>query len=131
MADWLVSIQLPEGAFQGGRIDSRPVVPVTFNTGQVLLGLAAAHGHFGGYAEPLQRAADWLVRTQDSDGCWRLFPSPFALSGEKVYETHVAWALLEADKARRRSRLCGGGTCKRQMGSQISGGQRLAQELLS
>ena len=98
MADWLVSIQLPEGAFQGGRIDSRPIVPVTFNTGQVLLGLAAAHGHFGGYAEPLQRAADWLVRTQDSDGCWRQFPSPFALSGEKVYETHVAWALLEADK---------------------------------
>lgn len=98
MSDWLVSIQLPEGGFQGGRIDSRPIVPVTFNTGQILLGLAAAHRQFGGYAEPLVRAADWLVRTQDADGCWRRYPSPFALSGEKVYETHVAWGLLEADR---------------------------------
>jgi hypothetical protein len=98
MSDWLVSIQLPDGGFQGGRIDSRPVVPVTFNTGQILLGLAAAHRQFDGYAEPLQRAADWLVRTQDPDGCWRRHPSPFALPGEKVYETHVAWALLEADR---------------------------------
>ena len=32
MLDWLVSIQLPGGAFQGGKIDSTPVVPVTFNT---------------------------------------------------------------------------------------------------
>ena len=28
----------PEGGFQGGRIDSVPVVPVTFNTGQILIG---------------------------------------------------------------------------------------------
>lgn len=98
MTDWLVGIQLADGGFQGGRIDSRPIVPVTFNTGQVLLGLTAAHEHFGGYAEPMQRAADWLVETQDPDGCWRRFPSPFTLSGEKVYETHVAWALLEADR---------------------------------
>src|SRR5262249_3862021 len=41
MLDWLVSIQLPEGGFQGGMIDQTPVVPVTFNTGQILLGLAA------------------------------------------------------------------------------------------
>jgi hypothetical protein len=40
MLDWLVGIQLPGGGFQGGRIDSVPVVPVTFNTGQILLGLA-------------------------------------------------------------------------------------------
>jgi len=40
MLDWLVSIQLHDGGFQGGIIDSRPTVPVTFNTGQILLGLA-------------------------------------------------------------------------------------------
>ncbi|MFA6262632.1 MAG: hypothetical protein WC760_14300, partial [Bacteroidia bacterium] len=39
MADWLVGIQLPGGGFQGGKIDSVPVVPVTFNTGQILIGL--------------------------------------------------------------------------------------------
>ena len=49
MADWLVDIQLPCGGFQGGKIDSIPVVPVTFNTGQILLGLAAAEVEFGEY----------------------------------------------------------------------------------
>src|SRR5687768_3923710 len=40
MLDWLVSIQLPCGGFQGGKVDSEPIVPVAFNTGQILLGLA-------------------------------------------------------------------------------------------
>jgi hypothetical protein len=97
MLDWLVSIQLPAGGFQGGLIDSRPVVPVTFNTGQILLGLAAGAREFGeSYRIPMLRAADWLVATQDADGCWRRFPTPFAAAGEKTYETHVAWGLLEA-----------------------------------
>lgn len=96
MLDWLVKIQLAEGGFQGGVIGETPVVPVTFNTGQILMGLAAGQFAFGGYLEPLRRAADWLVRTQDEDGCWRNHPSPFAEPGEKAYETHVAWGLLEA-----------------------------------
>lgn len=96
MADWLVSIQLPGGGFQGGKVDSKPVVPVTFNTGQILLGLAAAEASFGGYRSAMQRAADFLVETQDRDGCWRRHPTPFAKAGEKAYETHVAWGLLEA-----------------------------------
>lgn len=97
MLDWLVSIQFPDGAFQGGRIDAEPRVPVTFNTGQILLGLAAGSKEFGGdYLEPMRRAADWLVGTQDPDGCWRKFPTPLTAPGEKAYETHVAWGLLEA-----------------------------------
>jgi hypothetical protein len=101
MLDWLVSIQLPCGGFQGGVIDQTPVVPVTFNTGQILMGLAAGVREFGGaYLEPMRRAADWLVATQDPDGCWRRFATPFAAPGEKAYETHVAWGLLEASRAR-------------------------------
>lgn len=96
MADWLVAIQLPGGGFQGGRIDSVPVVPVTFNTGQILIGLAAAESAFGGYRPAMRAAADWLVATQDPDGCWRSHPTPFAAPGEKEYETHVAWGLFEA-----------------------------------
>jgi hypothetical protein len=42
------------------------------------------------------KAADWLVKVQSSDGCWRKYPSPFAPPGEKTYDTHVAWGLLEA-----------------------------------
>jgi hypothetical protein len=69
-----------------------------FNTGQILLGLAAGERQLGGYREPLCRAADWLVSVQDADGCWRRHASPFALAGEKTYDTHVAWGLIEAER---------------------------------
>jgi hypothetical protein len=96
MLDWLVSIQSPEGGFQGGSIAATPVTPVTFNTGQILLGLVSGVRAFGQYQEAMRRAADWLVQTQDADGCWRRHPTLHATPGEKVYETHVAWGLLEA-----------------------------------
>jgi hypothetical protein len=100
MLDWCVAIQFPEGGFQGGRIDSTPVVPVTFNTGQILIGLAAGAKAYGDqiYIEAMHRAADWLRDTQDDDGCWRKFPTPFAQPGEKAYETHVAWGMFEAER---------------------------------
>jgi hypothetical protein len=96
--DWLMSIQLSQGAFQGGRIDQRPVVPVTFNTGQVLLGLAAGAEELGEarYRTSMVGAADFLRDTLDADGCWRRYPSPFAGPGEKAYETHASWGLFEA-----------------------------------
>ena len=97
MLDWLVSIQFPDGGFQGGAVGSRPRMPVTFNTGQILLGLAAGVQQFGSvYLDSMIRAADWLAKTQDRDGCWRTHSTPFAIEGEKSYETHVAWGLFEA-----------------------------------
>jgi hypothetical protein len=97
MLDWLVSIQMPGGGFRGGVTSDGPAVPVTFNTGQILLGLAAGVRHFGpAYRPAMIAAADWLVQTQDDDGCWRKHATPFAKPGEKVYETHVAWGLYEA-----------------------------------
>lgn len=96
MLDWLEKIQMPSGAFQGGRIDSHPVMPVVFNTGQILLGLVAGVHAFGNYRPAMRAAADWLVSVQDKDGCWRRHSSPFASAGEKTYETHTAWGLLEA-----------------------------------
>lgn len=97
MLDWLVSIQFQDGSFQGGRIDATPEVSVVFNTGQILLGLASGVREFGTeYREAMLGAADWLVQTQDQDGCWRRGESPFALPGAKAYATHVAWGLFEA-----------------------------------
>ena len=99
MLDWLVSIQLPGGGFQGGVIGATPVVPVTFNTGQILFGLAAGVKEFGdAYRAPMTEAAVWLRDSLDDDGCWRKHATPFAKTGDKTYETHVAWALLEADR---------------------------------
>lgn len=96
--DWLVAIQLDGGPFQGGKVDELPCVPVTFNTGQILIGLAAGVARLdrARYLEPMRAAAKWLVDTLDDDGCWRKFPTPFAANGEKAYETHVSWGLFEA-----------------------------------
>jgi hypothetical protein len=96
MLDWLVSIQFPEGGFQGGMIGQTPRVPVTFNTGQILIGLCAGAQLDPRYEPAMLRAADWLVETQDQDGCWRKFPTPFANAGVKTYETHVSLALFRA-----------------------------------
>lgn len=99
MLDWLVSIQFADGSFQGGNIDAQPCLPTVFNTGQILFGLVAGVAEFGDrYAAPMRAAASWLVANQDEDGAWRKFRSPFTSPGPKAYETHVAWALLEADK---------------------------------
>jgi len=63
MLDWLVSIQFAEGGFQGGTIGQEPKVPVTFNTGQILLGLAAGAQEYGAaYLPAMRKAANWLVR---------------------------------------------------------------------
>ena len=100
MLDWFVDIQFADGGFQGGMIGAKPHVPVTFNTGQILLGLCAGAVEFQEprYKASLIRAADWLVQSQDADGAWRRYATPFAQPGEKAYETHVSWALFEAER---------------------------------
>jgi hypothetical protein len=98
--DWLADIQFPEGGFQGGVIGHANPIPVTFNTGQILIGLADGTRRLSpDYLQPMRKAAQWLVDTQSADGAWRRFPTPFAAPGEKAYETHVAWGLFEAERA--------------------------------
>ncbi len=98
MLDWLVSIQFESGAFQAGSVGAKNLVPVTFNTGQILIGLACGVAEFGdAYREPMRKAADWLVNTQGADGSWPHNQSPLVeFAGEKAYDTHVAWGLFEA-----------------------------------
>jgi hypothetical protein len=97
MLDWLVSIQFADGAFQGGRVGTEPVVPVTFNTGQILIGLASAVREFGAeFTEPMRRAAYWLAATQEADGSWTAYPSPLTAPGAKTYEIQTSVGLLEA-----------------------------------
>ncbi len=96
--DWLVAIQRVDGGFQGGTVSQQPQVSVTFNTGQILLGLAAGTKHFGeaAYGDAMHRAARFLAESLDEDGAWRRHPTPFAKPGDKAYETHVSWGLFEA-----------------------------------
>lgn len=103
--DWLVSIQMESGAFQGGVISDPTRMEVVFNTGQVLLGLAAGLRRFRtpAYAEAMERAATWLVTHQDPDGSWRRFEGPYAQPGPRTYHTHVAWGLFESAAVASRS----------------------------
>ncbi len=97
MLDWLVSIQYESGAFRGGRMGVVPVVRVTFNTGQILIGLAAGVQEWGSrYLQSMRRAADWLVATQDPDGGWSAYPSALTAPGAKTYEIQTSWGLFEA-----------------------------------
>jgi hypothetical protein len=96
MLVWLMRIQMHSGAYQGGQIDSIPMVPVAFNTGQILIGLAMGERVFGNCRSSLVRAADWLVSIQEADGSWKKGASPFAIPGEYTYSTHIGWGLVEA-----------------------------------
>lgn len=75
MADWLVSLQAPDGSFP-----APPPVgagtslgdPCVFDTGMILEGLTeiahvTAHSRF---SESAIRAARWLKQVQDPDGAW-------------------------------------------------------------
>ncbi len=99
MLDWLISIQFKDGSFQGGFIGDPKLIPNTFNSGQILIGLAAGVETFGQkYNGAMIKTGDWLVQTQDEDGCWRKFPSHKVIPGEKTYEAHVILGLLETAK---------------------------------
>ncbi len=97
MAHWLVSIQLPSGAFQGGAVDVAPEAAV-FNTGQIIFGLLRAHAESGTteFLTAAIRAGDFLVNFQDLDGAWRRHDY---MNIAHTYSVRVAWALLLLHRA--------------------------------
>ena len=60
---WLLSIQLPDGAFP-----APDGVPYTFDTGQIMRGLCAALGDVEGAEGALRRACDWMLTQVDASG---------------------------------------------------------------
>jgi hypothetical protein len=98
MAQWEVSVQLPDGGVRAGTMDAEIIAPTIFNTGQVLFGLARAATESGDeqLREALKRAADWLVAAQDADGAWRRFGSPFTSTKMATYNTRSAFGLVRA-----------------------------------
>ena len=91
MTDWVLTLQLPDGAFPGsfvGRLSDARV----FNTGQIIFGLMRTADKTGqrGYLEAAIRAGNWLVSIQDTDGCWRTS----TLNGiPHAYNVRTAWSL--------------------------------------
>ena len=98
--DWLVSIQFPEGGFQGGTsISSRACRSPSIPARSCWALRPAPRNSAIPIAPRWRRAADWLANSQDADGCWRKYRTPFAKPDDKTYETHVSWGLFEAARA--------------------------------
>jgi len=91
---WLLSLQLPSGAFPGG-LHGASAAPSVFNTGQILQGLVRAHVETRS-AEILRcatAAGDWLAQTQQPDGAWS---GPGAYQEvAHTYYSMVSWALAQ------------------------------------
>lgn len=95
---WLLSLQMPSGAFPAGLHRNRPQ-PSVFNTGQVLQGLVRAYKETNRseIREAAIAAGDWLVDAQQTDGSWS---GPGAYQGvAHTYYGMVAWALAELSAA--------------------------------
>lgn len=100
MGDWEISVQMPNGAVMGGRLNSNPT-PAVFNTGQVLLGWAALYERTGQerFLTAATRASNWLMDVQGKDGNWFEGNSRFAIPTMTVYNVKAAWGLCAAGKA--------------------------------
>ncbi len=91
-ADWLLSIQRPDGGWQGGRIDDdRPTI--VFNTAQVVRGMMAMYEHTNDqkYLDGAARACDRMVQVQEPEGYWSRHNF---LQQARVYDSYVSAPLL-------------------------------------
>ena len=94
--DWLLSLQMPSGAFPSGlhASDSNAQASV-FNTGQILHGLVHAHAETRN-TEILERAVaagDWLAAIQQADGSWSGLAA--YQGAAHTYYSMVSWALAQ------------------------------------
>ena len=94
MANWLISIQSPNGAFPGLQVDQPTPKPSVFNTGQIMFGLMRTYKETSknSYLNSAIKSANWLVSVQDHDGAWRRFSYN---NIQHTYYTRVVWPLLE------------------------------------
>ncbi len=91
LGQWELEVQLPTGGVRGGiGLNNYPIV---FNTGQVILGWTALFRatREQRFLDAAQRAADWLLAIQDSDGKWSRHTY---LNAPRAYHSRVAWPLL-------------------------------------
>ncbi len=73
--DFLLRLQLNEGAFPGGELKENPTLPSMFNTGQIINGLLEWY-KFSKEEKVLDaaiKAGNWMVSIQEVDGSWKKY----------------------------------------------------------
>ncbi len=98
MTDWLLEIQLPNGAYPGGQIDlANKGTPNLFNTGQILSGLLVAglQQNNETFLTAAERAADWMCSIQELDGSWE---RDIYDRNCRTYYTRAVWSLAIASQ---------------------------------
>ena len=96
LGEWLLGIQLSEGAWQGGLYSKKRAGSASvFNTGQVLKGMAALYRATGEsrWLDAASRGALWLARGVNDCGCWP--HNDYRSELTPSYYVHVAWPMLE------------------------------------
>lgn len=98
MAEWLLTVQLPNGAFPAGKYSNGSEIsydPSVFNTGQILRGLTRAYDETGNerYRESARSAIEWLGDVQNNDGSWQVHDYN---SLSHSYSSRISWPVLEA-----------------------------------
>ena len=132
MLDWLVGIQMPSGAFQGGTVTDSPVVPVTFNTGQILMGLAAGVSEFGSELSGCDGPCGGLAGKYPGRR-WLLAESfqPICRAGREDLRCARFMGIVRSCPHRIGPRLCGSGHAERVLGPDPPEPGRLVCPLLS
>lgn len=92
--EFLLGLQLENGAFPGGEVHENTEQPSPFNTGQILNGLVAWHAASGDddVLTAARRAGDWLVSVQDEDGAFR---KHFYYDQPACYSAHLTCWLAQ------------------------------------
>jgi hypothetical protein len=106
MANWLVTLQLPGGAFPIGPLwPDWERAPLVFDTGQIIHGLVRVYEETqrDDFLASARSAGRWLVEIQDADGAWRKFTS---LGIVHTYNVRTAWGLLRLHQANPDPQIC-------------------------
>lgn len=96
MGEWLLSIQMSDGAFPGNiYYPGKPQTKSIFNTGQIILGLTRLYDETNDhrFLHSATLAAKWLAVNQASDGTWKEYN--YVKDFSPSYYSRVSWPILK------------------------------------